>query len=135
MPKQPTPATGAAARAKRKASNVIPFPKKRGRPKGPVTPFTTLARRMANPDRAAALLARLIAHHYGEKLDDAAAMAVVLMTPPAEWSTHEWPDRIAWFNDWRLATGGPLRHPPSLARVRELLRRGHVPSLAKRVLR
>jgi len=82
---------------------------------------------MANPNRAAAFLARLIAFHYGEKLKDATVQALVLMTPPAQWPAHEWPDRVAWFHDWRLATAGPLRHPPSLEKVRELLRQGRSP--------
>jgi hypothetical protein len=98
----------------------------RGRPKGPVDPFTALARRMANPDRVAALLARLIVHEYGEKLGDAAVDAIILLTSPTELPAHKWPDRIAWFCGWREATAGPTHRTPKLRRVRYLLGRGRV---------
>jgi len=127
MPKDLVPTPGAAARAKRKASNVIRFPKKRGRPKGPVDPFTDLARRMANPNHAAALLARLIVHHYGDKVGDAVAVALVLLTPPAQWPAHEWPECVAWFHDWRLRIAGPLRSAPTESTVRNILRKGCSP--------
>jgi hypothetical protein len=129
MPKKPVPASGATR--KRKASNIIPFPKKRG-PKGPVDPFTALARRMANPNHAAAFLARLLAEAYGEKLDDAVAMALVLLTPPAQWPVHEWPEPVAWFHDWRLKVGGPLRSAPTGSTVRNILRKGCSPGTTRR---
>ena len=76
------------------------MPKKRD-PKGPVRPIIALQRRMARGDYAAAFLTRLIVFHYGEKLADATVQALVLLTPPAQWPAHKWPDRIAWFHDWR----------------------------------
>jgi len=124
MPKDLVP-TVDAARNKRTASNVVRFPQRRGRPRGPVDPFTALRRRIANPDHAAACLARLIAESYGAKLDDAVDMARVLLTLPR----HEWPEPVAWFHDWRLETGGPLRYSPTGAKVRDLLRQGRAPGL------
>jgi hypothetical protein len=95
-------------------------------------PFTTLARHMAKPNHAAAFLARLIVHHYGEKLQDAVVSALVLLTSPVEWPAHEWPDRVAWFHDWRLAVAGPMCGWPTLAGVKELLRQGRAPGLRKK---
>jgi hypothetical protein len=100
---------------------------KRGRPRGPVNPFTTLARRMARPNHAAAFLSRLIAYHYGEKLDNAVVQAIILLTRPA----HEWPDRVAWFHDWRFSLAGPLHGWPTWDGVKRLLEKGKAPGLRK----
>jgi hypothetical protein len=94
----------------------------RGRPEGPVDPFTALRRRLANPNWAAAFLARLIAHEYGEKLHDAAVDAIVLLTPPAQWPADQWPREIAWFH----GAAGPMRSAPELRRVKTLLDKGRV---------
>jgi hypothetical protein len=100
-----------------------------GRPKGPVDPFTTLARHIVKPNQAAACLARLIAGEYGRKLDEAAVEAIVLLTLPDQWPAREWPDRVAWFHDWRLKVAGPMRSAPSQEKVIELLRSGRSPNL------
>jgi hypothetical protein len=107
------------------------MPSKRGpgRPEGPVNPFITLARRIVRPNQAAACLARLIAKEYGRKLDDAAVEAIILLTQPEQWPAHEWPDRVAWFHDWRLRVAGPMRYVPNLEKVRELLHKGRAPDL------
>jgi hypothetical protein len=123
MPKRPVPA-GGAARSKAKASNIIHFPRRRGRPKAPVDPFTALARRLANPNRAAADLTRLIAKEHGRKLGDAIVEALILLTPPAQWPAHDWPPDIAWFHDYRMTIAGPMRGHPTLAGVKEILRQG-----------
>lgn len=100
---------------------------KRGRPKGPVDPFTTFARRIVKTNQAAGCLARLIAKEYGRKLDDAAVEAIILLAE--QWPAHEWPDRVAWFHDWRLRVAGPMRDVPNLEKVRELLHKGRAPDL------
>jgi hypothetical protein len=51
-----------------------------GRPRGPVNPFITLARRIVRPNQAAACLARLIAKEYGRKLHDVAVEAIILLS-------------------------------------------------------
>jgi hypothetical protein len=122
MPKRPVPA-GRAARSKGKASNIIHFPRRRGRPKGPVDPFTALNRRLVNPNRAAADLTRLICREYGTQLDDAIVEALILLTPPAQWPRHEWPARIAWFYDG-MTIAGPMRGRPTRAGVKEISRQG-----------
>jgi hypothetical protein len=107
------------------------MPSKRGpgRPGGPVNPFITLTRRIVRPNQAAACLARLIAKEYGGKLDDAAVEAIILLTDSERWSADEWPDRVAWFHDWRLRVAGPMRHVPNLEKVKGLLHRGRAPDL------
>jgi hypothetical protein len=105
------------------------MPSKRGpgRPKGPVNPFITLARRIVKPNQATACLARLIAKEYRRKLDDAAVEAIILLAEP--WPAHDWPDRVAWFHAWRLRVAGPMRGVPNLEKVRELLHKGRAPDL------
>ena len=122
MPKQPVHATG-ATRSKRRASNVIQFPKKRkkcGRPNGPVDPFTALHRHMANPNHTAVFLARLIAEHYGGTISAAVVPALILLT----WPRDEWPPLVAWFHDWRLGIAGPLRSWPNQEKAMRLLHKG-----------
>jgi hypothetical protein len=110
----------------------VPAAGKRGGPRGPVDPFTTLVRHMAKPNHAAALLARLIAYHYGEKLQDAVVSALVLLTAPAQCPACEWPDRVAWFHDWWFSLAGPLHGSPTRAGVKQLLEKGKAPGLRKR---
>jgi len=81
MPKQPVPAAG-TTRSKRTPSNVVRFPKKRGRPRGStVDPIMQMVRQTGNPDFMIALMARRIIDEHkarGQHLDREQAIDMAL---------------------------------------------------------